>query len=423
MRVRSLRRRVIVLGLVVVGIVVAVTDVVVALSVRDEFGRATQRLLDAREATVLALADDGLAPDELAERLAGMSVPATVRPSGGGVITAAPDEDPAVVRDETREVVLPDGTVVEVQASSDAERLATRRLFAVTVAGTAVAVAVGLGLLWVFTRRALRPLDDVVQAARATAAGQSGQRLHPERTDTEVGRLAAAFDEMLEAQEAMLERAQVAEATSRSFLADAAHQLRTPIAGLRAAAETLVAGTDPVERDRLLVHVARESARLGRLVDDLLTVARFDRREPARRELADLRALLEDEVERVRTRRPELAVSVEGPVVRAPIDPAAVQEAVANLLDNALRHARATVVVTSGVADGRARVTVRDDGPGLAPGEEEVAFARFVSLDDRGGAGLGLAIAREVAEAHGGHLGWDGVSFVMEMPLDDGVGS
>jgi signal transduction histidine kinase len=125
----------------------------------------------------------------------------------------------------------------------------------------------------------------------------------------------------------------------------------------------------------------------------------------------------------VRTRRPELAVSVEGPVVRAPIDPAAVQEAVANLLDNALRHARATVVVTSGVADGRARVTVRDDGPGLAPGEEEVAFARFVSLDDRGGAGLGLAIAREVAEAHGGHLGWDGVSFVMEMPLDDGVGS
>jgi two-component system OmpR family sensor kinase len=243
--------------------------------------------------------------------------------------------------------------------------------------------------------------------ARSITRGDRGRRLAPTRTDTELGRTAAAFDDMLDALEGAERQARWSEARTRQFVADAAHELRTPLAGVQAVAEAAVApGLDADERDRLHVLLLRESHRAGRLVDDLLALARIDAGIELRREPVELRALADTEAERVRLRAPGRAIEVAGGPVTVTGDPVRLAQVLANLLDNALRHAAATVSVTVGPGG---RVQVSDDGPGVPPADRERIFDRLVRLDESraahdGGAGLGLAIARGIARAHGGDL-------------------
>jgi signal transduction histidine kinase len=239
--------------------------------------------------------------------------------------------------------------------------------------------------------------------------------------------MASAFDRMVDALQEALDRSRSAEATTRQFLADASHELRTPIAKLQATAETLLR-EQPArpDRDALEARLAGDAARLGRLVADLLDLARLDGAPAAEAGEVDLRhvarAALDDAG--AAADRIELDVAPGGPP-RVRGDARALARVVRNLLDNA---------ATAAPAEGRIRLEldgttseallrVVDDGPGVAAAERERIFERFVRLDARAGrpgAGLGLAIARGIARQHGGDLRCDsvehGASFTLRLP-------
>ncbi|HVM39163.1 MAG TPA: PAS domain-containing sensor histidine kinase, partial [Acidimicrobiia bacterium] len=248
------------------------------------------------------------------------------------------------------------------------------------------------------------------------------------RDITEERWLASTLDSTLVALETALEEARASEALSRRFLADAAHQLRTPMAGIRACAETLLRGPPPSERDRLLADLVRETSRASRLMTALLKMARLDQGEELALAGCDLAELCRDEADRARVLAPELEISVEaGLDARPELDANAVREVVANLLDNARRHAARRISVDVARHGDHVELRVTDDGPGVPEGMEERIFERFVSLDSRKGSGLGLPIARGLARAHGGDLVYEAGAFVLRVPLRplaaDGVAS
>ena len=238
------------------------------------------------------------------------------------------------------------------------------------------------------------------------------------RDITEQRWLATTLDTTLSALESALDEARTSEARSRRFLADAAHQLRTPMTGIRACAETLLRSNVPAERDRLLADLVRETTRASRLMASLLKMARLDQGEELVPVACDVRALCTDEIERARVLSPDLTVTLDastGQPATTEADPNAVKEILANLLDNARRHAVSRVdVAVRSVAAG-VEIVVGDDGGGVPEGLEERIFERFVSLDGRGGSGLGLAIARSLARAGGGELSYQAGAFVLRL--------
>jgi signal transduction histidine kinase len=165
-----------------------------------------------------------------------------------------------------------------------------------------------------------------------------------------------------------------------------------------------------------------EMSRAGRLVTSLLTMARLDQGLALVPERCDLVALCSGEVERAAELAPHLEVSLT--VARLgddgrEFDVSAVREIMANLLDNARRHARSRIQVAAGCADQMVEIRVVDDGPGLADHQVERAFERFASMDGKGGSGLGLPIARGLARAQGGDLGYEDRAFVLRLPVVD----
>jgi len=293
-------------------------------------------------------------------------------------------------------------------ASQSSVDTPVRQLVVVEVVAGLIVVALAALLLVVGLRAALSPLARVGRVASRIAAGDRGQRLNPDRRDTELGRMAASFDEMVGALAASVERANRSEAAMRRFLADASHELRTPIAALHATVETLLREQPPrPERDALEAQLARESARLGMLVDDLLGLARLEGSDSLRTEQVDLAEIAREVVEQARARHPDVDIDlshVDEATVSGDAD--ALARAVRNLIDNAVAathgagHLR--VEVTRAGADVVLRVS--DDGPGVPPAWRERIFDDFVRLDGnrRPGAGLGLAIVRRIAEQHHG---------------------
>jgi two-component system, OmpR family, sensor kinase len=221
-----------------------------------------------------------------------------------------------------------------------------------------------------------------------------------------------------------VERAEEAEEHTRRFLDDAAHQLRTPVAGIRATVESLLSLTDadPEVHERLMANLVRETSRASRLLRDLLTMARLDTGRPPARAGTDLEALCREEVDRTRSLAPHLEIDCQPASESLPdlvVDRAGVQEVVANLLDNARRHAATTIELRLSREGSAVHLEVGDDGPGVTPGAEELVFERFATLDGKGGSGLGLAIARSIAEAHGGGLACRDGRFVLTLPIED----
>ncbi|RJQ69119.1 sensor histidine kinase [Pseudonocardiaceae bacterium YIM PH 21723] len=301
-----------------------------------------------------------------------------------------------------------------------------RRLLLLVGLGT---LAVATAMLVFGVRLALRPLDTMAGLANSIAGGQRGGRLAPVRTDTELGRTAAAFDDMLDALEGAEAQAKESERRTKQFVADAAHELRTPIAGIQAVAEAVAqAGpdTDPETRERLLLLAVRESRRAGRLVEDLLSLAKLDAGMEHPKSEVDLLALVRSEVDSQLLVHPGLEVAVTGTPVTVAAD-SRLSQVIGNLLDNARRYGTAGIQVEVRAGD-RAVVEVTDSGPGVPPADRERIFDRLVRLEsardrDSGGAGLGLAIARGIAEAHGGTLtcveppsGVSGALFRLELP-------
>jgi signal transduction histidine kinase len=357
------------------------------------------------------------------------SAPATVAPT----ITQQGDEVSATVS-------LAGSRLLLTTSSGDIERTLSLLRTTEVAAGAAFLLVAGLVSLAV-VRGALHPLHKVGALADRVRGGDRGLRLRPARPQTDIGRTAAAIDAMLDSLEAAEADAQSAEVRMRQFLADASHDLRTPLAVMSAAAEDLLR-TDPdrSDRERLLVELIREGRRAGRLVDDLVLMARLDDADPSSALLRDdveLTALIASSVEHARLVMRDRVIELDRPVTDLWIsgDSDRIKRAVTNLLDNA-RDAtppggriRVSVVAAPGAAS--ALVEVRDDGPGLPVGEHERVFDRFVRLGERRGAGdgsgLGLPIARAIARAHGGDLvsraAHRGAHFALTLPAFGGFPS
>jgi two-component system OmpR family sensor kinase len=299
--------------------------------------------------------------------------------------------------------------------------------------GVAAGVLLAVGALsWWLIRLGLRPLDRMAQTAGSIAAGDLSGRVEPADEDTEVGRLGLALNTMLGQIQAAFERQRASEGRLRRFVADASHELRTPITSIRGYAELFRRGaaTRPDDLERAMRRIEDEGARMGLLVDDLLLLARLDQGRPLDREPVDLAALVEDAVgdaRAVESDRP-IELSMDGALLVLG-DERRLHQVVANLLDNARRHTPPGTPVQVRLArtDGAVRLEVADRGPGMSPGEASSVFERFYRGDpsrsrSSGGTGLGLAIAAAIVEAHSGHISvssrpGEGATFVVSLPL------
>jgi len=423
----SLRARVAATGVAVVALVLVGLDVFVYLSLREQLLGNLEDRLQTRARLARRLGPSLNAPD--LARLASSGIRVTVRNPEGDILATEPAGGPGdagasgrqpPVNPMVRRVTLPGGEVVELSASRSGVDQTLQRLVFWEAAGTGVALTIAAFLLARTAGIALRPLDRVVKTARHIQAGRSGERLNPRRTDTELGRMALAFDEMLDALEAALGQAKASEEHTRRFLAEAAHQLRTPIAGIQASVESLAYARTRAERDRLLGNVAQEASRAGRRVASLLRMARLERGDRLARRSYDVASLCREETERAGVLAPNLEVSVhvDDDSGTIDVDPDAIREALANLLDNGRRHAATKIDVTFARNGDIAELSVVDDGPGLPERAAERAFEPFVVLDGHGGSGLGLAIARGIARAHGGDLTYQKGRFVLRLPAE-----
>jgi two-component system OmpR family sensor kinase len=296
------------------------------------------------------------------------------------------------------------------------------------IAGVLAALAVASLFL---VRLGLRPLDRIGATADAIAGGDLSRRVSPATERTEVGRLGLALNAMLGRLERAFAAQQASEDRLRRFLADASHELRTPLASIRGYAELFRIGAArrPEETEKAMVRIEQESARMGVLVEDLLTLARLDElREPVRADV-DLAALARDAVDDTRAIAPDRRIDVhaDGPALLH-ADGHQLRQVLGNLLRNALVHTPpgTPVEVTVTHADGTVRLEVRDHGPGLPTDDTGVLFERFWRAEagrgrGKGGAGLGLAIVAGIVAAHGGHVEAanapdGGARFVVRLP-------
>ena len=277
MKTGSLRRRVIVITVALLAVVLAAVVAAVTLAYRAKLdGDLRNRLTNAGSAVERAGSGyklKALIPGLALEGIAVMGDgprPTASRAKSGSTIQT---HGSLLILDE----VLPDGTRLSFSASRASIDHAVTNLLLVELLVAAVALVIAAALVLQGTRTALRPLSAVIETATRIAHGDSELRLKPSRTDTELGSLAAAFDQMLDALETAIDEARASDAATRRFLADASHELRTPIAALQASVETLLREQpERPERDRLEAAVARDSERLGRLVNDLLGLARLE---------------------------------------------------------------------------------------------------------------------------------------------------
>lgn len=328
--------------------------------------------------------------------------------------TATVDGRTAEYRFAALKVTMPAGAgEVTVQAGAE---LATARDAVSSVSRT---MLIGLPLLlavvalvtWMVTRRALAPVEAIrTELAGITAARDLRRRVPVPESRDEVARLARTTNDTLTALETSV-------AQQRGFVADASHELRSPIASLRTQLEVAAAHPELLELDELIA----DTVRLQHLAADLLLLARLDAGDHPDPERIQVTDLVRDAIDG-RTARLDLTGE---PVVLG--NKTRLARILGNLLDNAERHTRQEIRVVVSSADGQAVIKVQDDGPGVPEADRERIFERFVRLDDarsrdEGGAGLGLAIARDLAQAHGGTLTVatspsGGASFDLHLPL------
>jgi len=303
-------------------------------------------------------------------------------------------------------------TVVAAPLREVDQTLSRLRLVeALVIAG--VLIALGVSAFFV-VRLGLRPLDRMEVTAGEIAAGQLSRRVSPSNPKTEVGRLGLALNSMLERLEQAFSQRKASEERLRRFLADASHELRTPVASIRGYAELFRMGAtrDRAGTEMAMRRIEEEAKRMGVLVEDLLTLARLDATPTPRRAYVDLAALASDAVEDARATAPEREIALQAaePAFVSG-DPHQLHQVLANLMRNALVHTPSGTPIEVSVSqdDAHVVVSVRDHGPGLPDVAPQRLFDRFWRAEggrERGkaGAGLGLAIVGGVVAAHDGRV-------------------
>jgi signal transduction histidine kinase len=315
-----------------------------------------------------------------------------------GATPPVPDGDVAVTRTITvgDQPYLLVGHASQAPLTDSLRSLHTGLWISVPLAVLLTAVIAGLA-----TRRALRPVEVITEQAAAIDAHDVATRVPVPDTDDEVEHLARTVNEMLD-------RIAAAQQTQRQFTSDAAHELRTPLMALLGELELARRSPAPAD-DALLARIDALGHRLAERVDDLVLLSTLDERPPLDRRPADLLELVRTEAAAVPLGDPPLVLEIAGDEAKASVDERLVARAVRNVLTNACRHAARTVRVEVVDEAGALWIRVDDDGPGIAPEQRDVVLRRFGRLDearhvDSGGAGLGLAIAASVAQAHGGDV-------------------
>ena len=274
-------------------------------------------------------------------------------------------------------------------------------------------VLVLLGLFaWLIVRVGLLPLDRMGHTAAAIAGGDLSHRVETTDPRTEVGRLGLALNRMLDRLEAAFAAREASQERLRRFIADASHELRTPLTSIRGYAELHRMGAtgSPADTEKSMRRIEEEAARMGVLVEDLLTLARLDEVREAEHAPLDLATLARDAVDDARVTAPDREISLDAVPARVSGDADQLRQVLGNLLRNALVHTPAgTPIDVSMTAGDEVRVVVRDHGPGLPTDDADALFERFWRAEGgrergKGGAGLGLAIVAGIVDAHGGRV-------------------
>lgn len=369
----------------------------------------------------------GQAPD-LADPLPAALWPGPVsaaNPDGGRFADVEPDW---LVR-TSRLTEGGDILVVAVRTGDYAELTSRVATVALVTSGVALVALALLSLRAV--RRGLHPLEDISDTAAAIGSGDLSRRVEGAGAGTEVGRLGTALNAMLGQVESAFREREASEQRLRRFVADASHELRTPIATIRGYAELfrLGAASRPDDLATVLRRIESEAERMGVLVDELLLLARLDQGRPLAAEPVRLADLAAEAVADARAASPGHAFELDAEPVAVVGDEDRLRQVLGNLLANVVQHTpvgtRAVVRVRAD--GGHAVLEVADNGPGVPPEHAERVFERFYRgaserVGDHGGAGLGLSIVDSVAEAHGGSASLarapgGGAVFAVRLPL------
>lgn len=302
--------------------------------------------------------------------------------------------------------------IVLVAESMDAVTDSTEAILTALLLGLPVlAVVVGVATFF-FVGRTLRPVEAMRRQAATITATNLHARLPLPAADDEIAALATTMN-------TMLDRIEASAAAQRRFVGDASHELRSPLTTIRANADLLAGASLEEKPARNVERIRAESARMSRLVEDLLLLARVDdQKAPTRREDVDLDDLVFAERDRLAVQHPQLRIEGGVSPVRITGDRDQLTRVLRNLVDNTARHARERVTISLAAHDGQGEIVVGNDGPPIPAADRERIFDRFVRLDDSrsrdgGGSGLGLSIARDIITGHQGTLTVD--------PLTDGA--
>lgn len=433
MRRTSIRTRTTLVAVLVVAVALLVGAAALVLAVRASLRSGAETSAEQRADALLAQVAAGQVPvaddeedDEPAELVW------QVRAPDGRVLAASaslqgdlPGDDGTVdlAGGEHRYVVVvedaDDGSTAAVAVSLEDVDETTGALLAPLLLGLPVLLLVVAGTTWYVVGRALRPVERIRRDVEEITGARLDRRVSEPPARDEVGRLARTMN-------AMLGRLQDSRDRQEQFVADASHELRSPLASIRQAAEVAQAHPAALPDGELAETVLEEAVRVQALVEQLLVLTRAgEGRARAPRTEVDLDDLALSAVRRIA--RPGLDVDTTAvAAARLLGDPVALGQVVRNLVDNAARHARTRLAVAVEQQPGGVVLSVEDDGPGIAPADRERVFERFVRLDeararDAGGSGLGLAIVREVVTGHGGSVAVEdgalgGARFVVRLP-------
>ena len=447
----ELRHRLTILTAGTVGITVVLISIVAYLVLRSELRGQVDEALTTQYQQVRETGDLGVRPGlrfpQVSARSGSPYGPVQVItqsgdiffPAQGDLIVPVQRDDRAValrqvgpsLRDTAADgvhlrvltVAIPGGALQFARSLHNVDTTLSRlKLLLATLCVGATALAAGFGRL--FGRQVIQPVSELTAAAEhITQTEDLGRRIEV-RSDDEVGRMAAGFNTMLDTLEASRSALDESVHAQRQLVADASHELRTPITSLRTNIEVLLAGGELPDDDRrrLLEDVRTETEELGALITDVIELARGD--EPLSGvEEVQFDLLVSEAVARAQRRRASVTFGTElEPTVVAGL-PDRLGRAVDNLLDNAAKYSPQGGIVEVALHGGE--LSVRDHGPGIPEADRPKVFDRFyrgATARGRPGSGLGLAIVRQVAETHGGtitvHEGAGGGSrFVLTLPV------
>jgi signal transduction histidine kinase len=438
----TVRVRTTIAATVLVGLALLAGGIALVLAMRDALTDEVRDAARVRAADTAAALEARTDPSFVAVGLDDEDDDAFIQilDGDGDVVDASPlvAGDPAVARlepGESAEVTVDDDDEF-MAVAADAGRytvIAARTLDTVSestsvvtdllIIGLPVLLAVAALTTWLVVGRALAPVESIRREVDAISSAELDRRVPNPPGNDEIARLATTMNDMLE----RLERGQ---ARQRRFVADASHELRSPVASIRQHAEVAQAHPDRTTVGALAETVAAENLRVERLVDDLLLLTRADEHTlQLQQRPVDLDDLVFEEAHRLRDATSVRVDTSRVSAGRVSGDRAALWRALRNLGDNAVRHAASQVAFALNVQDGAVVLDVDDDGQGIAVADRQRVFERFVRLDaararDAGGSGLGLAIVAEVVAAHHGTIsignsGLGGARFEVRLPAID----